>query len=790
MALQGVFNADFTKFTDACAAAEASLKGFETGANQTEAALNRMADSVSGQKIVQQAFLATKAVEDIGGASVLTEKELAKMSAIAAEGAEKLTKMGQDVPPSMQRLANETKGVTTAQEALGSVVDQVGASLIAMFSVSAAVGFVERIAASASALNTLSQQTHVNVEDLQLLSGALSEFGVSSEELGHAMFNLSKGIAGGDESVAHALALMGLSLKDVAGLDTTERLIVMEGALAKLQGGLRDTAAAEAFGSKLGAAMAGASAGFESALGHAREFNTVMSAESVKSLDEFNTAIARAQTNLSNMAANMIGPVAQGFNVLVDAAEKGASKWELLGAMYTDWIAKNTGLGTGTENLTRLLVAQQKEVDLTAVKTAALAASHTQVAGAVDTRTAAERFLAALEANAAKDLNDTQIRNLEHLRDIGQLNAKNAEGVGVTAAEYEKYKTQLELATTAATKLHQEEVEAAQAAKKAVEDLAAASITAYTNQIAGLKDMEAARLKAYGTDEQIAMLQRLGVEEDNLTRHVLSQLNTEKDRQKVIADAAKDRMNLTQQIEALELKKAGTVNEAVVKELEAQQRLNAGYKGQQTAIETLNSALAALHTEKREGISQTAQETELYNQYTKALYDDAVAQDRDRDALAKKNDERDKEISKLNTATQAMQTYQGGTKLTGSTVASEFGQSYILSPTGARVPMGPHGEVPKNFDDLYSGKSSFPQFAGGVSNFSGGLAIVGERGPELVNLPGGSSVIPNGGAGGTSITNVFNITAPLGTPDAIARAVAEAQIGLLRTQGVRLPYGT
>lgn len=36
-----------------------------------------------------------------------------------------------------------------------------------------------------------------------------------------------------------------------------------------------------------------------------------------------------------------------------------------------------------------------------------------------------------------------------------------------------------------------------------------------------------------------------------------------------------------------------------------------------------------------------------------------------------------------------------------------------------------------------------PQFAGGVQNFSGGMAIVGERGPELVNLPRGSDVIPN-----------------------------------------------
>lgn len=40
-------------------------------------------------------------------------------------------------------------------------------------------------------------------------------------------------------------------------------------------------------------------------------------------------------------------------------------------------------------------------------------------------------------------------------------------------------------------------------------------------------------------------------------------------------------------------------------------------------------------------------------------------------------------------------------------------------------------------------KDVIPGFANGVTNFSGGLAMVGERGPELVNLPRGSDVIPN-----------------------------------------------
>lgn len=40
-------------------------------------------------------------------------------------------------------------------------------------------------------------------------------------------------------------------------------------------------------------------------------------------------------------------------------------------------------------------------------------------------------------------------------------------------------------------------------------------------------------------------------------------------------------------------------------------------------------------------------------------------------------------------------------------------------------------------------QATLPKFANGVDNFRGGLAIVGERGPEVVNLPRGSDVIPN-----------------------------------------------
>lgn len=49
----------------------------------------------------------------------------------------------------------------------------------------------------------------------------------------------------------------------------------------------------------------------------------------------------------------------------------------------------------------------------------------------------------------------------------------------------------------------------------------------------------------------------------------------------------------------------------------------------------------------------------------------------------------------------------------------------------------------KALGSLIKSTTKLPGFADGVTGFRGGLAMVGERGPELVRLPSGSDVIPN-----------------------------------------------
>lgn len=615
----------------------------------TTAAMQKMAASFSGDKLIQAAQNTVAAVNAIGGASKLTEAEQARVNATLDKALEKYRVLGREAPAGMQDLADatrkvnaltdeqagrftvsaaemkklgvETQTVDKAHVGLTDTVKQLALGFAGMFTARAAFNFVKDTIEEASALKDLSQQTHINVEELQLMAGGMSEFGVDADTLGKGLYKLSRGIAGGDESVTHGLAMMGLSLKDVEGLNGQALFLKIENGLATLQGGLRDTAAADLFGGKLGAAMAGASEGIEGAMETWRRMNHVASAESVDAMDQFGESITRANKNVSAIAANMIGPLAQGFNVIFDAAARGASKWDIAMSL----LPKGLGLvGTGADHLAQIIDDLNQQTDKNTASTGANTAGHQTGAAAIDQRSQAAKFMATLEANAAVTLSAAQITDLEHLKEIGQLNAKNAEGIGITTAQYNKYVASVEAAKKAAADLKEAHAQADQII-----------LATYKTQLAALQAIETQRAKSYGTQAQLAMLDAQDAAEQRLAKSVYLQLNSETERMKVILDAGKQHEAITLKKMALEQQLLAITNSAVVAELNAREQLNAAYgldvQGHvkvTSAAETLRLKLEELHRTKQAGIDQTAQEQVLTDAYTKALYDEAVAQDR------------------------------------------------------------------------------------------------------------------------------------------------------------------
>lgn len=104
---------------------------------------------------------------------------------------------------------------------------------------------------------------------------------------------------------------------------------------------------------------------------------------------------------------------------------------------------------------------------------------------------------------------------------------------------------------------------------------------------------------------------------------------------------------------------------------------------------------------------------------------------------------------------------------------------------------------------LFGGGGGIPGFANGTRSAPGGLAWVGERGRELVNLPRGSQVIPHSkistGNGGTVVNHfAFTVEGSSGNPQQDAAYVDQIQRGFeaavkrvlvdnMRTDGVLKP---
>lgn len=121
----------------------------------------------------------------------------------------------------------------------------------------------------------------------------------------------------------------------------------------------------------------------------------------------------------------------------------------------------------------------------------------------------------------------------------------------------------------------------------------------------------------------------------------------------------------------------------------------------------------------------------------------------------------------------ASATLQTGSSLliTGSTALQAAAASLSSSGIGSGI----SGAAGGGFDESFVA----PGYAGGTDSAPGGFAWVGEQGPELLNLPGGTSVTPaaslRSGGGGDQHFYIDAKGAEIGVEEKIVRALAQAR---------------
>jgi hypothetical protein len=213
MAITATFKADFSSFLQAIDKAELALVDMSKGASKVESSLNRMVDTFSGRKLIQEATLMTIAVEKAGGVAALTNRQLQEVGATANEAADKLKRLGYEVPAGLQKLADASAKTTTVTQGLHSSLGKFDGIL-------GALGV--NISSAIRALGEMSAAMGQSVSQLGLLAtaGLAAGTALGAYELTRSLLNATGASQKLDKAVGDtAAALFGLGdiTKEVAG---------------------------------------------------------------------------------------------------------------------------------------------------------------------------------------------------------------------------------------------------------------------------------------------------------------------------------------------------------------------------------------------------------------------------------------------------------------------------------------------------------------------------------------------------------------------------------------------
>lgn len=300
MPITGKFEADFAGFLTAVDQAEIKLVDLSKGAGQVESALNRMTDNFSGRKVIQEATLMVTAIENAGGASTLTAKELETVGKKANEAADKLKALGIDVPPGLRLIADETRGASSQFDGMKGVLGSLAGAFGIAFSAQAVINFGREILASADSLVKLHDKTGISIEGLQRFQIAGDDAGNSIDEITSAITKMEDKLSGGDKSALSALAKLHLNFKDLQALTPENQFIAISNAIRQIPDPAEQVnVAIDLFGKSGASILPTLKRGFDDL----KDSAGLMSDSTVRALDDVGDAMGRASRVAKGEAA-------------------------------------------------------------------------------------------------------------------------------------------------------------------------------------------------------------------------------------------------------------------------------------------------------------------------------------------------------------------------------------------------------------------------------------------------------------------------------------------------------
>jgi len=141
MALEGKLQADFSSYYDAVDKAIVKQRDWDADAAKVERRLNTMTDGFSGRRVIHEAGLMSRAIQEAGGITALTDSELRRAGSTALEAAAKLKRLGQEVPPGLQAVADASLNLANSQDRVGPSSERMRSELRQVDALMSNLGF-------------------------------------------------------------------------------------------------------------------------------------------------------------------------------------------------------------------------------------------------------------------------------------------------------------------------------------------------------------------------------------------------------------------------------------------------------------------------------------------------------------------------------------------------------------------------------------------------------------------------------------------------------------------------
>jgi hypothetical protein len=296
----------------------ANLKQGTDAITATKASVDKLVQSLGGDKLITAAHRMVAAIGEIGGAEKLTNAERDRTNALLDKAIQKYTALGKEAPEAMRALELETRKVEDAQKKASSATDAWGSTLGTLkgvmgglglgLGVGAIVSFTKSLVSSAlesaGALVDLANKTGLSTETIQRMQFVAKQSGTDMTVFADAAFKLGVNLQEGTAKAREGAQALGLDWQALRAASPDEQFAQVVQALEAMEDPQKRNAAAVAlFGKAAKEILPAIVDGYTKVAKEA----TVAGDAQVRAADAAGDALDRAWTRITTGTIQAVG---------------------------------------------------------------------------------------------------------------------------------------------------------------------------------------------------------------------------------------------------------------------------------------------------------------------------------------------------------------------------------------------------------------------------------------------------------------------------------------------------